>query len=85
MSTTKEPNGAWKAVALTAVAILQALCLWTLSDIKTDIRNIQSDQRDTHEAVVASKAQLAYIAARHALEDLPKPNTPADREFIERP
>lgn len=73
MSNNREPNGVWKAVALTAIAVLQGLSLWTLSDIKTDIRSIQSDQQNMRQAASETRAQLAVIAARHALEDIPKP------------
>jgi hypothetical protein len=68
MSTST--NGTWKTIAVTALAALQALCFWTLMEIKGDIRGIQVDQKEATRQLARTDAQLAVIAARHVSEDV---------------
>lgn len=72
----KEGNGIWRAVALTSLAALQALCFWTLTEIKTDIKTIRDDEQKLGKTVTAQQVQLAAIINRHTIEDSKTSKTP---------
>jgi hypothetical protein len=69
-----DKNGTWRAIALSALALLQALSVVVLSQIYLSLETLRKEQKDQARVIAGVSEEVAIIKARHIQEDRIYPN-----------